>query len=267
MPPAASLRPVVSLLTDFGLQDAYVGIMKAVLLSRCRCAQLVDLCHAVPPQQILPGALLLRSAVAYFPAGTVHLGVVDPGVGTARRPIVVATENALFVGPDNGLLVPAARSLGDIEVHRIDNSDIIGTAISNTFHGRDVFAPVAGALAAGLDYRDVGPAVSDVVELDLPAASVTPKRTDGRVLYVDGFGNAITNIPGPAAADMIGSGGILRAGATSLRALHASYGSVPSGAPVLVVSSWGTLEIAINDGNAAQVLDLNVGDAVTIEVE
>ncbi len=267
MPSGEHPPPIVSLLTDFGCRDAYVGIMKAVLLARCRHAHLVDVSHEVPAQQVVPGALLLRSAATYFPVGTVHLAVVDPGVGTSRRPIVVETDSALFVGPDNGLLLPAARSLGAVSVRRIDNPDLVSTSASNTFHGRDIFAPVAGSLAAGSDVRDVGPEITDPVELDLPVAEIVANRIEGRILYVDGFGNAITNISEALVSDAVSGDCVVHVGGLELQGLHAAYGSVAVGTAVALVSSWGTVEIAVNGGNAARTLDLNVGDAVAIEVE
>src|SRR5712691_5770640 len=140
---------IITLTTDFGTRDAYVGVMKGVVLGICPAARLIDLSHEVPPQAVRLGALLLRSAVEYFPSGTVHLAVVDPGVGGARQPVLAVTERALLVGPDNGLLAPAAALLGVRAVHRLEREAFFRQPVSQTFHGRDVFAPVAAHLAGG----------------------------------------------------------------------------------------------------------------------
>src|SRR5574342_263363 len=189
---AADRRPVVSLLTDFGHQDPFVGIMKGVILRLCPEAALVDLCHETPAYNILGGSFLLHSALRFFPTGTIHVAVVDPGVGGPRRPIVARIDDQIFVAPDNGLLsYPMAR--GTLQGGRVVTArEYLLHPVSATFHGRDVFAPVAGHLARGLPVERVGPEIADPVRLEIPR----PERDAsgailGVVLWVDGFGNCI----------------------------------------------------------------------------
>ena len=186
--------PIVTLLTDFGSADSFVGVMKGVILGIAPNVVLVDLTHAVPPQQVVVGALQLRSAVPYFPPGTIHVAVVDPGVGSTRRALVIETACGVLVGPDNGLLSLAAAALGRRCVRAIENRGLMQRPISSTFHGRDVFAPVAGQLARGLSLDSVGPVVESIVELVVTTPVQTATEIQGTVIYIDTFGNLITNI-------------------------------------------------------------------------
>lgn len=188
------MRPIVSLLSDFGLRDAYVAEMKAVILTICPQAQIVDVSHQVAKFDVRMGAFVLASTVTYFPKGTVHIAVVDPGVGTERRPIVVKTKRSLFVGPDNGLLVLAAEREGIKHVYAINDVDFMLERVSGTFHGRDVFAPVAARLAMGCSPAEVGPEISDYVVPEYAKPAVKGRTLTGQVLHVDDFGNVITNI-------------------------------------------------------------------------
>ncbi|MDA1045247.1 MAG: SAM-dependent chlorinase/fluorinase, partial [Verrucomicrobia bacterium] len=186
---------IITLLTDFGSRDAYVGIMKGVILGICPDATIVDLAHDIPPQDILAGAFQLSTAVAYFPPGTIHVAVVDPGVGTNRRSIAVKTSNNILIAPDNGLLTLALRRTPAQACYCLDRSRFKLAESSATFHGRDVFAPVAAHLMAGKTLRNVGAPISHIETL---AMAVTVERADGgvegHVMHVDHFGNAITNI-------------------------------------------------------------------------
>jgi S-adenosylmethionine hydrolase len=257
---------IVTLCTDFGTQDAYVGIMKGVMLSVNRDLRFVDLSHDVPPQSIRIGALLLRNAVEYFPPGTVHLAVVDPGVGSDRHPIVAVTDRAFLVGPDNGLLHPAALALGLREVHRLERQELFRRPVSQTFHGRDVFAPVAAHLASGVSPRQVGTALDTLRPLAIPEPRLSGGGVEGEILHVDRFGNLITNIgmrelhafPADAVSVTIGS--------VSIDRLVPSYASVPQGAPLLIISSWGLLEIAVREGNAAERFGAAAGASVSLAV-
>jgi hypothetical protein len=262
------LKPsgLITLCTDFGTQDAYVGVMKGVMLSVNRALRFIDLSHDVPPQSIRIGALLLRNAVEYFPPGTVHLAVVDPGVGSSRHPVVAVTDRAFLVGPDNGLLHPAAVALGLREVHRLEREELFRHPVSQTFHGRDVFAPVAAHLASGVSPRQVGTALDALRPLAIPEPEPSPAGVEGEVLYVDRFGNLITNIgmkelhafPADAVSVTIAEVSIAR--------LVPSYASVPHGAPLLIVSSWGLLEIAVREGNAAERFGAAAGTRVSLAV-
>lgn len=237
--------PPLALLTDFGLEDVYVGVLKGVLSSLAPGVPIVDVTHGVPPQDVRVGALLLDGAWPYFPSGTVFVCVVDPGVGTSRRPIVARAAGRLFVGPDNGLF----GLLPDPEVRGI-TADWGLPVRSRTFHGRDLFAPVAARLATGSAFEAVGPLVSDPLPMALPE----PVDGRGEVLYVDRFGNAITNLPGS-------DNGALLVGAIRAPVVPA-YGEGAAGAPIALIGSTGRLEVAIRDGNAAGELGLGPGDAV-----
>ena len=251
---------IVTLLTDFGLSDGYVGQMKGALLRLAPPAALVDLTHLVPPHDVRGGAFQLWAAVLAFPPGTVHLAVVDPGVGTARRALAIRARRGDFlVGPDNGLLAPALDRLGGLQAAVALS---VPPAASRTFHGRDVFAPAAGALAAGIPIEELGERVS---ALDRSAAFPVPERRArslrGVVLWCDGFGNLVTNLPAeilPPTFDVRVAGRMVRG------APHASYQAVPPGRPLALVGSGGLLEISVRDGSARRRLRARAGSRVIV---
>ncbi|MBI3784999.1 MAG: SAM-dependent chlorinase/fluorinase [Deltaproteobacteria bacterium] len=257
---------VVSLLTDFGSDDPFVGIMKGVILGIAPAVQVVDLTHAVPAQDIRTGALLLRSAVGYFPEHTIHVAVVDPSVGSARRALVIETAHGLLVGPDNGLLAPAAILLGQESVRAIENPAFLRHPVSQTFHGRDVFAPAAAHLARGAALTEIGPVVESIVDIDLPQARATASSIDGEVLYVDRFGNLVTNI----SAAMIDrfQGRILSVSIATMQisGLAKSYADVAPGMGLAIVGSSDLLEIAVRNGSAARQLAVGAGAVVRVWV-
>lgn len=256
--------PIITLLTDFGSVDPFAGIMKGVILGIAPHALLVDLTHCVPPQEVVPGALLLRSAVPYFPDGTIHVAVVDPGVGSSRRSLVIETARGLLIGPDNGLLSLAAASLGRGCARAIENRELMRPEVSSTFHGRDVFAPVAAHLACGLSPESVGPAVESIVELDLPLPQRDATEIRGAVIHVDVFGNLITNISADALSAFPANGLCVSLGQVLFTGVSSAYADVPAGAPLAIVGSWGMLEIAIRNGNAARTLGVGVGAPLTV---
>jgi len=258
---------IITLLTDFGSRDAYVGIVKGVMLGICPAARLVDLTHEVPAQAVRLGALLLRSAVGYFPDGTIHLAVVDPGVGSARDPIVVTTPRACLVGPDNGVLAPAAAALGTPIVHRLTNETLRRLPVSHTFHGRDIFAPAAAHLAAGTPPDAFGPRLSALQPLALPEPRVEPTAVHGEVIYVDHFGNLVTNIGTDALGAFRPQSLSVRIAGTMISALVSSYAAAAPGAPLALIGSWGTLELAVRDGNAATALRAGIATPVTVTGE
>jgi hypothetical protein len=254
-------RPV-ALLTDFGYRDAYVGVMKGVLLARCPEAPVLDLTHGVPPQDLLFGALSLLAAVPYYPDNTVFLAVVDPGVGSARRPVVLRSGERLFVGPDNGLLWPAAARIGEPEAFRLDRPEYWLPRPGATFHGRDIFAPVAASLAAGHRPEELGSRIGDPVRLEIPTCRRTPAWIDGEILLVDHYGNAVTNLR-PEDLDHPAPGSLLfNIGARTLRGPATHYGAVPPGEPLVVLGSLGYYEVAVNGGSAAETLVLRRGTPV-----
>ncbi|WP_257449110.1 SAM hydrolase/SAM-dependent halogenase family protein [Archangium lipolyticum] len=257
--------PPISLLTDFGLKDTYVGQMKAAILRVAPGVDLVDLTHEVPAQDVKAGAFLLWSAVEAFPEGSLHLAVVDPGVGSTRRAVAARTRRGdVLVGPDNGLLVPALEQLGGLAAAvELTEPEYWGPKQSRTFHGRDVFAPAVGHLAAGVPLERLGRTLH---HLERPISFPPPREEDGcpvgEVLHVDTYGNLITNLPGavlPARFRVhIGSKVIEDAP-------HAHYQVVASGEPLSLVGSAGLLEVSVRDGSAAQELGASRGARVRIE--
>lgn len=246
---------LVTFLSDFGTTDPYVGIVHGVILGIAPAARVIDLTHHVAPQDVAAGALLLRNAVDYFPPGTVHLAVVDPGVGGEREPIIAVTERAVLVGPDNGLLEPSARALGLREVRRIADDRVFLQPLSRTFHARDVFAPVAAHLAAGRTPQSFGPAIADLVAIADADLRDDGAAVAGRIVHVDHFGNLISNIP----AKGLGVDAAIDIGGRRLELTASSYCAVPQGQLLAVIGSWGTVEVACNGGSAAAVLRVGVG--------
>ena len=256
---------LITLTTDFGTNDPFVGIMKGVILGRAPGTTIVDVAHGIPPQDVRAGALVLRHAMPYVPAGAIHVAVGDPGVGSARRAICVETAAGLLVGPDNGLLSLAA-PLADVRrIVELADERFFLTPRSATFHGRDVFAPVAAALATGTPIAALGPALPDMERLLLPTPVRRGSHLRGEVVYVDGFGNLVTNVDEAALANFPRPGVSITIGAVRLCGIAASYSAVPRGEPVAVLNSWGVLEIAVRDGSAAQHLGAGRGAPVVVE--
>ncbi len=256
---------IYTLTTDFGPGE-YVGALKGALLSIDPDATIVDLENSVRPQDIRHGAYVLLTAAPHFPFA-VHIGVVDPGVGTSRRALVVVAEGALLVGPDNGLLIPAARKLGLKEVREITNRKLMAQDVSSTFHGRDVFAPVAAHLMTGTKVKDVGPAIRDFVDLDFGAPKSSKDGFEGNVITNDRFGNVITNLPRSLVEKRwkIGSRVHLSLGGYEADLpLLPTYGEVERGDFLATFSSSGFLEIARREGNAAFQLHISPGLQVLV---
>ncbi len=259
---------IISLTTDFG--GLYPAAMKAVILGINPEAQIVDVTHSIRQASIREGAFALYSLVPYFPAKSVHIGVVDPGVGTSRRALALKAgpegEEQFFVGPDNGLMIPAARRLGDMEVYEITNREImLNSEISATFHGRDIFAPVGARLSKGMPIDVVGNRVSDFVNLDFENYGVDGQFLVGEVVYTDNFGNVITNIPEDAVLKFRTFGSQVEVNGRKVFFVQ-TYGFVGQGDALILIGSHGFLEIAINKGNAALQFGLRSGDPVSIKV-
>ena len=260
-------KPLVTLLTDFGARDPFVGIMKGVILGICPDASLVDLCHEVPPQEILGASFLLQTAVPVFPAGTIHVAVVDPGVGGARRPILAQIDGQLFVAPDNGLLSHLFASAGQKRVRHLVAQEYWRHPVNASFHGRDIFAPVAGHLAAGVPPARLGPEIGDPVSLDIPRPALDAGRIRGTVMWVDRFGNCITNIPQAALASVAGGGSVrLHVAGRPVGSLVGCFGEVPPGETGAIVGSAGYVELFCNGGNLAGQWSLAPRDPVVLEV-
>ncbi|MBN1659369.1 MAG: SAM-dependent chlorinase/fluorinase [Anaerolineae bacterium] len=262
-------RPVITLTTDFGEIDAYVAAMKGVILGLCPDARLVDISHLVRPQAVREAAYLLSTATPYFPPGTIHLVVVDPGVGTARRAIAVASSHALYVAPDNGVLTLALAGDPPRQAVHLTPSRYHRPRVSATFHGRDILAPVAAHLASGVPLAEIGEEIDPAGLCQLEAR---PVRLEGagpwqaQVVHLDHFGNAITNMPIEALAvpapDLV-----LQIRDTRIVGLHNTFGDVPPGEALAYRGSSGYLEIAIRGGRAADVLGLAVGDTLLVVKE
>lgn len=259
-------RPVITLTTDFGTQDTYVGTMKGVILGINPEATVVDLCHEIAPQDVLQGALVLHGACRYFPEGTVHVAVVDPGVGGQRRPIAIATGQTIFVGPDNGVfsfVVPDQEQQTETTIVHLTNPRYWLPEVSNTFHGRDIFAPVAAHLSLGTALEELGEVVEDMVRFSLPQPEVGDDGTIlAQVLRIDRFGNVITSVP----AELVSEAGILvvEVGGHRISGLCRTYSQVASGTLVALIGSGGFLEVAVRDGSAARRLGLAVGAPVIV---
>ncbi|SEM47198.1 hypothetical protein SAMN04489760_11717 [Syntrophus gentianae] len=256
---------IITLLTDFGLRDAYVGILKGVMIGISPAVKIVDLTHEIPPQDVRAASFCLSTAYPYFPRGTIHVAVVDPGVGTSRRAVALLLEEAVLVGPDNGIFtgvlatkkVKKAVALTCREFWLSENPGF-------TFHGRDIFAPVAAHLASGIPLAELGTPIdpATLVRLNLSGWTETTEGFWGRVQYIDSFGNLVTNIPGHLVE---GKPWNIQAGDRNIPGRRA-YGDVSSGDLLALVGSHGFVEIAANGGNARLLLAMNMEDPLQIVV-
>jgi S-adenosylmethionine hydrolase len=261
------MSPLITLTTDFGDASPYVAVMKGVILSLNPAARLLDLSHRVRAQDVRHADYFLGTAVPYFPAGTVHVAVVDPGVGSDRHPLAIEAGGQFLVGPDNGVFTRAVKALGTpVRVRRLAEPRYWRPTVSDTFHGRDVFAPVAAHLTLGTDPAAMGPVVGEMVELKTCSAVCWGSRRAGEVQFVDGFGNLITNIPAahvrsPSVRVSVGG-----ADQYPVRCVR-TYSDAPPGELVALASSDGFVEIAEVNGSAARRLRADVGTAVELHFE
>ncbi|MCF8720166.1 SAM hydrolase/SAM-dependent halogenase family protein [Nitrospina gracilis] len=258
------MRPVITLTTDFGLNDPYVGIMKGVILNIAPDVQLVDLTHQIQPQNILQAALVVKTAYPYFPKGTVHVVVVDPGVGGVRRPIGIRSYGYWFVGPDNGVFTSVIDSQANC--YELTTEKYFLKDISTTFHGRDIFSPVSAWLARGKTLRAFGRKIADPVMLDLPLPKFDGTSIAGQVIYVDHFGNLMTNIDAGLLEGVFERPESLEVqiGRRTLQGPVSSYSEAPEDAVGIIINSWNALEIFHREGNAAQKLKVTVGTPVRV---
>ena len=259
---------IVTLTSDFGLKDPYVAEMKAAVLGICPEAVIVDITHLVDKFNVREGAFVLASAVPHFPDGTVHAAVVDPGVGTQRRPIVIETKRGFFVGPDNGLLVLAAEAQGITSIHEISSRRFMLSHVSGTFHGRDIFAPVAAHLAKGVALYEFGSKITDYVKSDFTVVTHSKDALVGVVLHVDDFGNIITNISAKDVAVLKQS--MVQAElplVTVQMRLSVTYAAAKPQEPLALIGSHNYLELVLNQGNAAAKFSAKAGDKITIALK
>jgi len=257
---------IITLLTDFGTIDGYVGQMKGVI-SQISDAKIIDVTHGVSGHNIREAAFILRNVVSFFPVGSIHIVVVDPGVGTDRKGIFITTKSQVLVGPDNGVLMPAARLLGDFTVYEIQNMKYVQDFVSHTFHGRDVFAPVAAHISNGVSFDKIGSRASNFVDLDFEVCSINKNSASGKVIYIDHFGNLITNIDGVRLLDLLkfDEKCMVFLGDHSLKIPFVrSYGFVNKKDCLATIGSSNFLEIGINQGNAAKKLKVKEDTAVKI---
>jgi hypothetical protein len=254
---------LIALLTDFGLKDHYAGVMKGVILRINPAVRIVDISHDVASQDVFGAYFTLANSFAYFPDGTVFAAVVDPGVGTERAVIAVETDRHLFLAPDNGLLGFLEKEGKIGRIVRVTNRRYFLEPVSSTFHGRDIFAPVAAHLSLGIDLGELGPPVERLVRLEAPAPKVTREGVIvGEIISIDRFGNLVTNISG---ARLPESDALeVRIGKKSIRGLSATYGAGRKGALLAIVGSTGNVEISVNQGSAKKKTGARVGDIIRV---
>lgn len=260
--------PIITLLTDFGTKDHYVASMKGAILSINPRCLLIDITHQVNPQDVEEGGFVLANAYAYFPRGTIHLSVVDPGVGGIRKPILVVTENYFFVGPDNGLFTLVAQREKTKQVVVLNKKKYFLPKISSTFHGRDIFAPVAAHLSLGVMPKAFGYEIKSMKELWFPKPVTKEGKLFGEILHIDAFGNMISNIDEEKLFRFIQDRPFsIRAGKRITSGLKKGYSEGKKGEPIALLGSGGFLEISVREGNAQKVLKLKKGDSIVISAK
>lgn len=255
---------VITLTTDFGYQDPFVGIMKGVIASINPRAQVIDISHGVPAQDIMAGALILQHAVSFFPAGSIHVAVIDPGVGGGRKPILVEQEGSYFIGPDNGVLSLALEREQPKRIIELTNRDYQSKNLSKTFHGRDIFAPVAAHLSLGVPVSELGAPIDHMVQLPMAEVVKDENQITGEIIYIDGFGNLFTNL---RQRDLTGQPWerlAVELAGRALGGLVTTYAAVGAGEFACVWNSWGLLEVSVNGGNAMKQTGAKIGDPVTL---
>ncbi len=262
---------IITLTTDFGTRDAYVGTMKGVILTIAPDVTLVDITHQIAPQDVRQGAFRFASSVQYFPSDTIHVVVVDPGVGSARRPIALRVGETVFIGPDNGVLTPAVQACLAAQpealllaIH-LDRPEFWLPAVSQTFHGRDIFAPCAAHLARGIPFESLGGPIDDWIRL---ASAAPTYRADGSIVAhvqdIDGFGNIILDVSDEILRGADRSHISITLGGRSVRGVRRAYADVPPGELVALVGSTGYLEVALREGNAARDCAIRTGDEALV---
>ena len=254
---------LITLLTDFGEQDGYTGAMKGVIYGIDPSLTVVDISHKIPPGDITAAAFVLNSTYGYFPAGTIHVIVVDPGVGSERKALCMVTAEYTFIAPDNGVLQWISKRYPDALIYSIENDGYFHKPVSHTFHGRDIFAPVAAHLSRGVAPETLGPQLDRIQHGVMPECLQLGDILTGEVVYIDHFGNLISNIPEkflqgkPVHSIHIGN--------TVLRTIDSTYSSVLLGYPLALVGSHGMLEIAVRGGNAAECLNINKHSRILVQ--
>jgi S-adenosylmethionine hydrolase len=258
-------KPIITLLTDFGTKDPYVASMKGVILNINPQCIVIDITHQVNPHDINEGAFILANAYSYFPKGTIHLSVVDPGVGGTRKPILLVTQNYFFVGPDNGLFAPIARKEKVKQVVVLAKEKYFLSKVRKTFHGRDVFAPVAAHLSLGIKPDAFGYKISAIKELGFGKPIIKERKLLGEILHIDTFGNLISNIDEEKLFRFTkGRSFVIRAGRETIHGLKKGYWEGEKGELIALLGSSGLLEISVREGSAQKMLKLKTGDPIQI---
>lgn len=252
---------IITITTDFGLQDYFVGVMKGVMLSINPDAKLVDLNNNVKRHDIVNGYFSLRNSFNYFPKGTVHLVVVDPGVGSKRRPVAISYGGYFFVGPDNGIFSMLYKGAFPFEIREITNSSFMLDRVSTTFHGRDIFSPAAAYISLEQSIENVGGIIDDPVTIDVPVPEIKDNKIKGDIVYEDVFGNLITNI----STEILSKNDDVLISGKRLKGIHSSYSEVKKGEPVAVTGSSGYLEVAVNSGRASAMFPVTDGKIEVIK--
>jgi S-adenosylmethionine hydrolase len=257
--------PIVTLLTDFGLKDPYVASMRGVILSINPKCTLIDITHQINSHDIKEGAFILEQAYSNFPKGTVHLSVVDPGVGSARKPILIVTKDYFFVGPDNGLFTLALRRETVEQAVVLTNPKFFRSEISSTFHGRDIFAPVAAYLSLGVKPESFGHAIKSWHEISFPEPTITQGRLTGKIVHVDAFGNLVSNIDRRNLLQFSrGHPLVIKIGKRTIRGLKKGYWEGGENEPLALIGSGGFLEVSVREGNAQKALRGKRGDPIIV---
>jgi len=258
------MSKIITLTTDFGLQDHYVSAMKAVILGVAPNAQLIDISHEIPPQDIMAGAWVIRNSAFLFPSKSIHLVVVDPGVGTDRNALILEVNNQFFIGPDNGIFSLLFEEF-EYKAYTLNKSSYWRDSPSRTFHGRDIFSPVAAHLANGVSPREMGDPVDDLVSYHWAVPIGDRDGLQGWVIHIDRFGNLITNISEELIEKTIGRRKVrIYVGNTMIDHLVNTFDDVQPGEPAAFVGSSGMMEIGINRGNAAEMLSVDKGTQISL---
>ncbi len=257
---------LITLTTDFGARDSFVGIMKGVIARINPHAVVVDLTHGVPPQDILAAAMVLSHAVKYFPQKAIHVAVVDPGVGSTRRPLLVNVDETYFIGPDNGVLSLAWEGRQPNRIIHLSNPRYYLQPTSGTFHGRDIFAPAAAYLSLGIAPEAFGDPLDDCVRIRRPEIVRAERALTGEVVYIDAFGNLFTNIKEQDLTELDRENVSIVVGEVTIRGLSPHYSAAEGGRQVALINSWGVLEIALNKGNIARRFNIKIGEKVHVSI-
>ncbi len=255
---------LITLTTDFGTADGYVASMKGVILSISPHCKIVDITHDIEPQQVLPAAIVLITSIDYFPPGTIHIAVIDPGVGSDRQLLAVRANQQIFLAPDNGLLGFVIEKYQAQEIRSIENKSLFLPVVSDTFHGRDILSPVGAHLAEGVPFEDVGPVVEEFQSSLFPRPVVESGAVRGQIIYRDRFGNLMTNISKSDLLHLESSSILVRTGYTEVKGLSKAYSDVAKGELLCLFGSADFLEVALREGSAADKLRFPLGTEVVV---